>query len=188
MSVSFPISFILQAWGAAPRQGVACQAYMLVSPLTDGLCNRARWTTLETWFIGKVNSVIHADSQQEPQVYWGIVQLCYSLQNTKASLARRLSRSNTVSPLKLAVQSLPSHPRNMLLPPVFHHHGHLIDPQGEPYTYSRIFTGFIFSRSRPLNWVPMGAGACAKEPGQPCSWEQDGRKGMRPPLSVAASN
>lgn len=177
MSVSFPISFILQAWRVAPRQEVACQAYALVSPLTDGLCNHARWTTLETWFIGKVNSVIQADSQQEPQIYCGIGQLCYSLQNTKASLARRISRSNTVALLKLVVQSLPFFPRNMLLPPVFHHHGHLMDSQVEPEMYSHIFPGLIFSRSRPQTRVPMGTGACAKQPGRPCSWEWDAEKG-----------
>lgn len=124
------ISFILQAWRVAPRQGVAWQAYMLVSPLTDGLCNHAQWTTLKTWFTGKVNSVIQADSQQEPQVDCGIVQLCYSLENTNTSLAGQLGRSNTVPLLKLAVQSIPSHTRNMLLPPVFHHHMHLLMPKG----------------------------------------------------------
>lgn len=162
MLVSFPTSFFLQAWRVAPREGVACQAYTSVSPPTDGLCSHAQWTTLETWFTGKVNSVIQADS---PQVYCGIVQFCSPLQNTKASLARQLSWPNTVSlvnwlsSLSLLRPWMCSCPR--LSPPQA--------PDWPPMEAVILLTYFFrvhsFSKSRTLNQVTMGTSAMQRRQG-----------------------
>lgn len=160
--VRFPTSLFLQTWRVAPREGLACQAYTPVSPLTDGLSSHAQWTTLETWFTGKVNSVIQADS---PQLYCGIVQLCYPLQNTKASLARQLSWPNTMSLLKLAVQSLPFQAMKVLLPQTSTTMGTWLTPNGNCNSINIFLQNSFFSKSRTLNQVTMGKSAMQRRQG-----------------------